>query len=153
MPSAIPHFARYAAAFERSYASDDWSHVEPFFTEDAVYDALLPEPLGGHFAGRDAILAYFRRVLDGFDRRFATREVGLVAGPRDLDGAVWLRGRARYTAPGVPDLEFELEETAWFARERIHRLEDRYDAPTLRALEEYVRAYGKTLGIGSEDAR
>src|SRR5688572_14374640 len=26
----IPRFAAYAAAFEKSYASDDWSEVEPF---------------------------------------------------------------------------------------------------------------------------
>jgi len=154
MPSSIPHFARYAEAFEKSYASDDWSHVEPFFTEDAVYDAMLPSPLGGRFTGRAAILAYFRRVLDGFDRRFASREVSLVEGPREQDGSVWLRGRARYTAPGVPDLEFELEETAWFAKDgRIRRLEDRYDDATVRALEEYLRAHGAALGLGMEERR
>jgi hypothetical protein len=148
MTSSIPHFARYAAAFEKAYASDDWALVAPFFTEDAVYDAQLPPPLGGRFAGRDAILAYFRRVLDGFDRRFASREVSLVEGPRDESGAVWIRGRARYTAPGVPDLEFELEETAWFEDGRIRRLEDRYDDATLRALEAYVREHGAALGLG-----
>jgi len=152
MSSSIPRFARYAEAFEKSYASNDWSHVEPFFTEDAVYDALLPSPLGGRFAGRDAILAYFRSVLDGFDRRFASRAVSLVEGPREQDGSVWIRGRARYTAPGVPDLEFELEETAWFESDgRIRRLEDRYDEATLQALGEYLRAHGATLGLGMQE--
>ena len=145
--SSIPHFARYAAAFEKAVASDDWSLVEPFFTEDAVYEAQLPAPYGGRFEGRDAILAYFQRVLDGFDRRFATREIGLVEGPQDRDGAVWLRGWARYTAPGLPDFRFELEESAWFADGRIRRLEDRYDEPALRAIEAYVREHGARLGI------
>jgi hypothetical protein len=145
--SSIPHFARYAAAFEKAVASDDWSHVEPFFTEDAVYEARLPAPYGGRFEGRDAILAYFKSVLDGFDRRFATREIGLVEGPQDRDGAVWLRGWARYTAPGLPDFRFELEETAWFADGRIRRLEDRYDEEALRAIDEYVREHGAKLGI------
>jgi hypothetical protein len=154
MPSSIPRFARYAEAFEKSYASDDWSHVEPFFTEDARYDALLPEPLGGRFEGRAAILAYFKRVLDGFDRRFASRKVSLVEGPREEGDTVWIRGQAAYTAPGVPDLAFELEETAWFADDgRIRRLEDRYDDATLRALEEYLRAHGPALGLGVAERR
>lgn len=150
MPSSIPRFARYAEAFEKSYASDDWSHVEPFFTEDARYDALLPGALGGRFEGRDAILAYFRRVLDGFDRRFASRRVSLVEGPREEGDSVWIRGRAAYTAPGLPDLVFELEETAWFADDgRIRQLEDRYDEATLRALEDYLRTHGARLGLGT----
>jgi hypothetical protein len=147
--SSIPHFVRYAAAFEKAYATDDWSLVEPFFTEDARYDVPLPPPLGGRFEGRDAILAYFKRVLDGFDRRFASREVSPVDGPREQGRSVWVRGRARYTAPGVPDLEFELEETAWFEGDRIQRLEDRYDPDTVRAFEEYRRAHGAKLGLGS----
>ena len=68
--SKVAHFAAYAGAFEKAFASDDWSQVEPFFTEDAVYDAKIDTPLGGLFEGRDAILAYFDRVLNGFDRRF-----------------------------------------------------------------------------------
>jgi ketosteroid isomerase-like protein len=148
--SAIAHFARYAAAFEKAYASDDWTLVAPFFTDDAVYEAQLPPPIGGRFAGRDAILAYFRFVLDGFDRRFATRTVSLVDGPRADGDSVWIRGCATYTAPGVPDLAFELEETAWFTADgRIRRLEDRYDEATLRSLVAYMDAHGARLGISS----
>lgn len=146
--SSIARFVAYAAAFEDAYASDDWSVVEPFFHEDARYDALLPGPLGGRFEGRDAVLAYFRRVLDGFDRRFASREVSVVSGPREVDGAVQVRGRARYTAPDVPDLVFDLEETARFDGDRIRHLEDRYDDETLRALQAYLDAHGAKLGLG-----
>ena len=34
--SNIARFAAYAAAFEKSFESDDWTGVEPFFAEDAV---------------------------------------------------------------------------------------------------------------------
>lgn len=145
--SLIPHFARYAAAFEEAYASDDWSIVEPFFTEDAVYEVTLRPPMGGRFEGREAILAYFKRVLDGFDRRFASREVALVEGPRESEGSVWLRGSARYTAEGVPDLSFELEETAWFDGERIRRLEDRYAASEVERMQAYAARHGDALGL------
>lgn len=146
--SSIPRFAEYAAAFEKAYASDDWSLVAPFFTEDAVYDAELPEPLGGRFEGRQAILAYFKRVLDGFDRRFASREVALLEGPTENGDTVWLRGRAGYTAAGAPDLELELEETAAFQGNRIRHLRDHYDDETRAALRAYLEAHGGTLGLG-----
>jgi hypothetical protein len=145
--SVIAHFAKYAAAFEDAYRSDDWAPIAAFFTEDAVYEAGLPAPLGGRFEGRDAILAYFRYVLDGFDRRFASREVSLREGPREDGTSVWIRGGARYRAAGVPELYFELEETAWFDGDRIRRLEDRYDAGTISQLVDYLRRHGPSLGI------
>lgn len=145
--SVIPHFIKYAAAFEQAYASDDWSLVAPFFTDDAVYEAQLPEPLGGRFEGRAAILGYFKFVLDNFDRRFASREIGLVSGPREEGDSVWLRGFARYVAPGVPDLYFELEETIWLDGDRIRKMEDRYDAAAIADLEAYLRDHGATLGM------
>jgi len=147
--SHIPQFAKYAAAFEEAFRSDDWSAIAPFFSEDARYDAQLPSPLGGSFVGRPAILSYFKLVLDAFDRRFASREVSLIAGPREDGDAVWIRGGARYTAPGVPDLYFELEETATFAGERIRLLEDRYDAETIARMQAYLREHGAKLGTAA----
>ena len=145
--SSIPRFAAYAAAFEKAYASDDWSLVAPFFSEDAVYEVGLPEPMGGRFAGRAAILAYFKRVLDDFDRRFATRAVSALEGPRETGAAVWVRGRADYTSPFAPDLSFELEEIATFAGDRIQHLEDRYGEAARAAIADYVAAHGDRLGL------
>ena len=145
--SSIPRFAAYAAAFEKAVANDDWSLVAPFFTERAVYEVGLPGLLGDRADGRDAILEYFQRVLDRFDRRFATREVMLVEGPREQRDTVWVRGRARYTSPNAPDLEFELEEIATFDGDRICRLEDRYDEATRAALAAYLDAHREALGL------
>jgi hypothetical protein len=146
----IPRFAAYAAAFEKSYASDDWSEVEPFFTEDAVYETGLGPPFGGTVGGRAAILAYFRDVLDRFDRRFASRELALLAGPKETGDSVWIRGSATYRAAGVPDFTLELEETATFAGDRIRRLEDRYTPAMQQAIADHLKAYGGKLGIPSE---
>jgi SnoaL-like domain len=145
--SSIPRFAAYAAAFEKAYASDDWSIVEPFFTEDSVYDVGLPELLGGRIEGRAAILAYFKRVLDGFDRRFASRAVELLEGPREDGHSVWIRGRAVYTSASAPDLSFDLEEIASFEGDRICRLEDRYDDANRESLAKFFEAHGAALGI------
>ena len=35
--SILDRFKAYADAFEESFEDDDWSRIEPFFTEDAVY--------------------------------------------------------------------------------------------------------------------
>jgi hypothetical protein len=145
--SKIPRFAAYAAAFEKSVASDDWSLLEPFFTEDAVYDIPAGPPLGGHVEGRDAVLAFFRDVLDRFDRRFESRALALLDGPKETGDAVWIRGSATYGAAGVPPLVLELEETATFEGDRIRRLEDRYEPAMEKAVAEYLKAYGEKLGI------
>ena len=150
--SLIARFAAYAAAFEQAYAADDWSLVEPFFAEDAVYDAGLPDLLGGRIEGRPAILAYFRDALARFDRRFASRRVELVEGPREEGDQVWLRGRALYTTPNAPDLAFELEETARFAADRIVFLSDVYSAADAARLEAYVKDHGARLGLGAPGA-
>lgn len=141
----IRRFGEYAAAFEKAYAEDDWSVLEPFFTEDAVYETLADEPLGGVAEGREAVLAWFQRSIDGFDRRFATREVSLVAGPELREDAVWMRWRARYTLPGAPPLEIEGEERAWLEGDRIRRLEDRMEPDAGKRAIEHMGAHAGKL--------
>ncbi len=148
--SLTQRFGAYAAAFEKAYATDDWTPIESFFAPDAVYEVGLGPPLGGRFEGRDAILAYFARALDGFDRRFASREVQLLEGPRESAESVWILGRAIYHGDGVPKLVFDLEETATFAGDSIVRLVDHYDAANRTAIEEYVAAHGAKLGLKVE---
>jgi len=145
--SNIPRFAAYAAAFEQSYASDDWSHVRPFFAEHAVYEIALEPPMGGRFDGRDAILDYFKFVLDGFDRRFDSREIELLEGPTEPGQSVWIRGRAIYRKDGVPDLALELEETVTFEDGVISRLEDHYEPAMQKEIAAYAERYGVKLGL------
>ena len=145
--SKIAHFGVYAAAFEKAYVSDDWSLVEPFFTEDAIYEVALDPPMGGYFEGRAAILAYFKDVLDRFDRRFESRDLTLLEGPKEDGQSVWIRGSATYRAAGVPEFVLELEETAYFKDDRIRRLEDRYESAMKQQISAYLNEHGAKLGI------
>jgi ketosteroid isomerase-like protein len=145
--SKIARFAAYAAAFEKSFASDDWSLVEPFFTEDAVYEVDLDPPIGGRFEGRPAILAYFKQVLDRFDRRFESREIALLEGPKEEGDTVWIRGSATYRAAGVPVFVLELKEIVHFEGDRIRLLEDRYEPAMKKEIRAYLEAHGEKLGI------
>lgn len=148
--SKIGRFAAYAAAFEKSFVSDDWSLVEPFFTEEAVYEVDLDPPMGGVFEGRPAILAYFKQVLDGFDRRFASREIALLEGPKEEGDSIWIRGSATYRAPGVPAFVLELKEVVRFEGDRIVRLEDHYEPAMKKAIAEYLQQHGAKLGIRAD---
>ncbi len=149
--SMTAQFAAYAAAFEKAYVSDDWSLVEPFFTEEAIYEVALDPPMGGCFEGRAAILAYFKAVLDQFDRRFESREIALVEGPKEDGESVWIRGNAMYRAKGVPDFVLELEETVYFEGDRIRRLEDAYEPSVREGISSYLKEHGQKLGISLDD--
>jgi ketosteroid isomerase-like protein len=147
--SMSAHFAAYAGAFEKAFVSDDWSLVEPFFTEDAVYEVLLDPPMGGRFEGRAAVLAYFKASVDGLDRRFESREIALLEGPREDGDSVWIRGRATYRAERVPDFLLELEETLHFEGDRICRLVDRYEPEMVQGIVDYMKLHGEKLGISA----
>ena len=121
--------------------------VEPFFTEDAVYEVPLDPPMGGRFEGRPAILAYFKMVLDRFDRRFESREIAVLEGPTEEGDSVWIRGSATYRAAGVPEFVLELEETVHFDGDRIRLLEDRYEPAMKQGIAAYLKEHGEKLGI------
>ena len=143
--SLLSRFTQYAAAFEDAYASDDWSKLEPYFTEDAVYETIADAPFGNRTQGRDAVQQFFKQIVDGFDRRFDTRSVEMLEGPVERGNAVWFRWAAIYTLAGVPPLRMEGEETATFEGERIRRLEDRMSASTTQQVAAYMGERGAQL--------
>ncbi len=141
----MARFQEYAAAFEQVYKSDDWSLIEPYFTEDAVYEILGGQPFAGRHEGRDAVLAHLKRSVDGFDRRFETRELEILEGPEQEGSSVWLRWRGSYRSPGLPELVIDGEETAVFENGRIRRLEDRFPLEASSILEAWLEANGSRL--------
>jgi len=145
--SNIPRFAAYAAAFEKAFENDDWAALEPYFKEDAVYEIGLPLLGAERAEGRPAILAWFKDVLDRFDRRFDSRRLELQDGPEDRDGAVWIRGAAIYSAEGVPEFTLVLEETVHFEGDEIVRLEDRYSDEAAAQAELFASEYGEQIGV------
>lgn len=121
---AIARFMEYAEAFETVYESDDWTLLEGFFSEDAVYELTGAEFFAGRHEGRDKIFAALKASLDRFDRRFETRELEMLEGPALRGGAVWLRWRSSYRSPHIPELVIDGAESAFFEGDRIVRLVD-----------------------------
>jgi hypothetical protein len=141
----IDHFVTYAAAFEEAYASDNWTQLEPFFTEDAVYVNDAPAPFGGEYTGRTAVLTQFQNSVNDFDRRFNSRKLEILEGPIEKDGAVWIRCAVLYTLTGAPDCRFEAEERAIFKGDRIARLEDSMTDAETERVGAYLAQHGAKL--------
>lgn len=143
--SEIERFGAYAAAFEAVYENDDWSLLDEYFSEDAVYETLADPPFGGRHEGRETLFKDLKQTLDTFDRRFDSRELELLEGPEMRDGAVWIRWRATYRVGDAPPLSMDGEERATFQGDRIVRLEDRMPPETSKAATEWFEAHAGKL--------
>jgi len=116
----IDRFHAYAAAFETAYRTDDWTVLEPFFTEDVV-----SELNGAQTSGRAAVIRAFRDSVAAFDRRFDAREMRLIEGPALADGVVHIKTANTYHRDGLEPLELFGEEWFSFDGDRIVRHADR----------------------------
>ena len=141
----IDRYVAYATAFEEAYASDNWSKLEPFFTDDAVYEFIAPAPFGGKYEGRAAVLAQFKNSVNGLDRRFDSRTIEVLEGPSEKDGDVWVRWAGIYTLAGAPNCRMEGEERAVFAGDRIRRLIDSITDAEASRLGTYFAQHGAKL--------
>jgi hypothetical protein len=138
-------FMMYAAAFEEAFASDEWSTVGTFFTEDAVYQTVGPPPFGQRAEGRAAVLAHFKTSLDGFDRLFDSREVTVVGAPVVSGDTLRFQWLETLRARGLPELRLEGEEVARFEGERIKHLEDRFSPETAAQVQSYFGTHAAAL--------
>ena len=77
----LPRLAVYAADFEPTYQDDDWKRLEGYFAENVVYEVKGDVPFACEVRGRDAIFRAIKKCLDGFDRRFDTRELAAEGAP------------------------------------------------------------------------
>jgi len=121
-------FGGYAEEFEKSLADDDWDRLAPLFAEDARY-IVTGTPFDCTLEGRAAILAGFKRALDGFDRKFDHREIEALGAPTIGPTTVDFSAAVHYKKAGLADLSFTLVETAEFNEAGlIVRIQDAYDA-------------------------
>ena len=136
----LQRFAAYAADFEKTFEDDDWTRLEGYFAEAAIY-TVKGTPFDCEVRGRDAIFRAIKKSIDGFDRRFDKREIE-PDGPPVVEGnRVTFSGSARYEKQGVDMLSIQLSETAELDETgRIVSLEDVYPEgqdEMLRWLERY----------------
>ena len=145
--SQIKRFAAYAAAFEKTFETDDFSHIEPFFSEDAVYEIRGGGPLDSVAEGRSASFASLKNSLESLDRLFDTRELELVEGPTENGDEVWFRWAGTYGKAGLPDLRIAGEETVTYRGDLICRMLDAFGPEAAKSVTRYMAEHASELGL------
>ena len=136
-------FLDYMAAYERSYADDDWARLEPFFREDAVHEMSGGPPFGGRWQGRAAVIASLRELAEAFERRFDERILRPRGAPVRMGDTVALPWRGIYRlerARSVP-LTIEGTKVATFASDQIELLRDQLRPGTDRLVHDYLQRH------------
>jgi hypothetical protein len=136
--SILDRYLAYADAFETTVEDDDWSRIEPFFTEDAVYEG---EP---DARGREAVLAKLRTGLDTFDRAMDSRTPDFQT-PSVEGDTLRMSWSVTYTKAGLPDLVISGVEIAVFEGDRIKLLRDDFDPEAQKNMREWMAAHGAAL--------
>jgi hypothetical protein len=140
-------FARYALKFERAYRSDEWSAVKACFHPEALY---IVEGSGtewdGKTRGPDAIVAFYKRMLDALDRKFDKRIPRPKGWPRMVDGELRIPWKARYVI-GSNEAVLNGESRCRFsAGGKIIELRDLMDA-------DECRRWAALVGVAPGDFR
>ncbi len=131
-------YQAYASAFEESFVDDDWSHIEPYFTEDAVYEG---DP---DARGREAVLAKLKGGVVAFDRKMDKRSPDFQT-PTVEGNTLKMSWTVTYQKAGAPDLVLKGVETAVFEGDRIALLRDEFDPEAQKAMGEWMEAHGAKL--------
>ena len=132
-------FMAYADDFERTYIDDDWTRLRRYFAEDAVY-AVESESFGCRLMGPDAIVAGMRKSVNGFDRRFDSRDIAVTSGP-EVDGdEIRVSWTGTYRKAGVAPFVLRGRSTVRYRDGVIAILTDSYEPALERELAEWQRA-------------
>jgi len=131
-------YQAYAEAFEESYVDDDWSRIEQFFTEDAVYEG---DP---DASGREAVIAKLKGGVDTFDRKMDKRTPDFQT-PTVEGNTLVMNWTVTYQKAGAPDLVISGVETAVFEGDRIARLRDDFDPAAQKAMGEWMAEHAAKL--------
>lgn len=117
-------FARYALKFERAFKTDQWDAVKACFHPDATYTVLGTETEWDVVSrGPDAIVAFFKKMLDEGDRKFDSRRPRLTGFPRVRDGELVVPWCATYRM-GDQSTDLHGESRCRFAGGKIVALSD-----------------------------
>jgi hypothetical protein len=144
MASVQDLFFAYAAAFEQTYADDDWERLRPFFAADAVYE-VVGGPMACRIEGVDGILAGMKKSLDGLDRRCDRRFIDVTGAP-EIDGdTLRISWAAGYEVGDSPRGQFPGKSEATLRDGQIVELKDIYDDASMGPFSEWKEQYAPDL--------
>jgi SnoaL-like protein len=141
--SLIQQFIEQRAAFEKTYDDGNWARLEPYFSEDLIYE-VINMPFHCVINGRPAVIAGLRRSIERFDKR-CRRTVGLGSMVVQEGNNVLVHGGIRFQRGGSPPVESGLWEVATYRDGRIERLIDIYDPGEGAKFERWMAEWGEGL--------
>ena len=135
-------FMAYARDFEATLADDDWTRLRQYFDADAVYE-VKAESFGCRLLGPGAIFAGIKKSLDGFDRRFARRDIEVTDGPDVSGNEMRMSWRVVYHKDDLPSFVLRGRSTVRYADGKIAYLADEYDP----SVADEFAAWQRTTGL------
>jgi len=139
----LQRFLAYAGDFEKTLADDDWSRLTQYFNDDAVYEVKAPS-FGCKLEGPKAIFAGIKKSLDGFDRKFASRDIELKGAPEVEGDEMRMKWEVTYHQKDVPDFILRGNSVVRYRDGKIAHISDCYDA----AVENEFADWQRRTGIG-----
>ena len=138
-------FFHFALAFEKGFAADEWSVLEPTLADDVVWIvADMPEPIGGVHSGARATLGAIASSCAAFDRRFDAREPRIVEGPTPIPGGVHLTWVVTYRRVGLPDVRAARRRVGLLPRGQARAPPRAHGEPRTDGLE-FIREHDQAL--------
>lgn len=117
--SNLQLFGAYAAAFEETLQDDDWSRLEQYFSEEAIY---LPGD-----GTQDHWFAALKGSVENLERKVDTRTLLEEPVVTEDGDTITLKFKLQYTKAGLPDLVLVGAETIQYKDGVIHRIEDAFE--------------------------
>jgi len=140
----LPVFMAYARDFEQTLADDDWTRLRQYFADGAVYE-VKAKSFGCRLVGPDAIFAGIKKSLDGFDRKFARRDVEVTDGPNVTDDEMDMGWKVVYHQDGLPSFTLLGRSNVRYEGGKIVYLADSYEPAVEGAFAAWQRESGLTL--------
>ena len=122
----MQEFMAYAGDFERTLVDDDWTRLRRYFADDAVYEVNAAS-FGCRLTGPAAIFAGMKKSLDGFDRKFAKRDIEVTSGPEVSADEIRMAWKVVYSKDGLPPFVLRGRSAVRYADGKIVHLADSYD--------------------------
>ena len=142
--SPLEPFMAYARDFEATYADDDWSRLEKYFADDAVYE-VKNVSYACRLVGPEAIFTGIKKSLDNFDRPMDRRKIDVLAPPRVDGDRLEIDWAVTYTLGDAPQVRVEATSAVVVGDGRITHLEDAYVDGQEEALRAWLDAHAPHL--------
>jgi hypothetical protein len=137
-------FLAYAGDFEKTLEDDDWTRLRRYFADDAVY-TVEGTSFACRLCGPAAIFAGIKKSLDGFDRKFTTRDIELTSGPDIAGDQLRMSWKVTYNKDGLPPFVLRGRSAVRYAGDKIVSLTDSYDPDMTDEFAAWQRQTGLTL--------